>query len=111
MPLKRMAGVEGLEPPACWFEARRSIQLSYTPLGLLYGFWGDASERHPKAFLVPCRRTRARPALAALSAACGPFFQCATATAPPLSARHGPPCLGGRVRQAVYPIADPYSIW
>jgi hypothetical protein len=22
-------------------------------LGLLYGFWGDASERHPKAFLVP----------------------------------------------------------
>jgi hypothetical protein len=29
---RRMAGVEGLEPPACWFEARRSIQLSYTPV-------------------------------------------------------------------------------
>ena len=29
--LKTMAGVEGLEPPTCWFEARRSIQLSYTP--------------------------------------------------------------------------------
>ena len=28
---KVLAGVEGLEPPTCWFEARRSIQLSYTP--------------------------------------------------------------------------------
>ena len=27
----KLAGVEGLEPPTHWFEARRSIQLSYTP--------------------------------------------------------------------------------
>ena len=28
---KEMAGPEGLEPPTCWFEARRSIRLSYGP--------------------------------------------------------------------------------
>ena len=33
--VKTMAGVEGLEPPTCWFEARRSIQLSYTPTALI----------------------------------------------------------------------------
>ncbi len=26
---KELVRPEGLEPPACWFEARRSIQLSY----------------------------------------------------------------------------------
>lgn len=29
-----LAGPEGLEPPACWFEASRSIQLSYGPASM-----------------------------------------------------------------------------
>ena len=31
MPAAKMAGLEGLEPPTTWFEARYSIRLSYRP--------------------------------------------------------------------------------
>ena len=56
-----MAGVEGLEPPACWFEARRSIQLSYTPAVPII----HASRRRCQLNLVGCRNSlwRQRPVL------------------------------------------------
>ena len=32
--MNALVGPEGLEPPATWFEARCSIQLSYGPISL-----------------------------------------------------------------------------
>ena len=44
-----MAGVEGFEPPTYWFEARYSIQLSYTPTLLIV----DSRKRTRPASLIP----------------------------------------------------------
>ena len=50
-----LAGPEGLKPPTCWFEANRSIQLSYGPcLAEKQGFeaWRDLQ---PLWFSKPAR--------------------------------------------------------
>ncbi len=38
-----MASPEGFEPPTFWFVARRSIQLSYGPVGVSLS-WGERRE-------------------------------------------------------------------